>query len=69
MDLNDLYFRHQICLMRANGARNDRSRGGHRDHSDDLARHIGHWQRRVGAAARAAWIPLARSGVSEDVLC
>lgn len=51
MDLNDFYFRHQISLMRASGARSAESRARHQATADELARDIGKWQRKVGAGA------------------
>jgi hypothetical protein len=55
MDLNDLYFRHQISLMRASEASGAALRAGHRAKADDLAREIGRWQRLIGAAAASQW--------------
>jgi hypothetical protein len=64
MDLNDLYFRHQISLMRANTAPDDQARGAHQGRADELAQRIGMWQQRVGASAASMWnVLLHRSDV------
>jgi hypothetical protein len=68
MDLNDLYFRHQISVMRARSAPDDGARGGHQVRADELADKIGHWQRRAGAGAAAMWSSLARGDAPEGLL-
>jgi len=55
MDINDLYFRHQISVMRAKAASDDAMRGTHQRSADELAHRIGHWQQRVGAGAASMW--------------
>ena len=40
MDLNQLYFDHQILLMRATAASSDQLRLLHRDNASKVARHI-----------------------------
>lgn len=68
MDLNDLYFRHQISVMRAEDAPDERARGTHQGHADELAKLIGHWQRRAGAGAASMWARLVhRDGLAHDL--
>jgi len=55
MDLNDLYFRHQLSVMRAGSASDEQARGRHQIRADELAHLIGTWQRRVGAGAASMW--------------
>lgn len=68
MDLNDLYFRHQISLMRAKSSGDDCARGKHQVNADELASRIGHWQTRVGAGAASMWVRVARGDVAESAL-
>ena len=64
MDINDLYFRHQLSLMRAKSALDEQVRGNHQSLADELAQRIGIWQQRVGASAASMWnILLPRSDV------
>lgn len=62
MDLNDLYFRHQISLMRAKAAPDDRARGTHQGLADELAQRIGAWQQRAGATAASMWNAVLHRG-------
>ena len=55
MDLNRLYFDHQISLMRATGARDCHVREAHMDEAAILAQHIEHFQRTRGAPAAFRW--------------
>jgi hypothetical protein len=55
MDLNELYFRHQISVMRAKSASDDGARGAYLGHANELAHRIGNWQQRAGAGAAAMW--------------
>ncbi len=56
MDLNQLYFDHQISLMKAHGASTSQGRRSHEDEADRLANRIGQLQGRLGAAAACAWM-------------
>lgn len=55
MDLNRLYFDHQISLMRATSARDRHAREVHLDEAAILAEHIEIFQRRRGAPAAFRW--------------
>lgn len=66
MDLNDLYFRHQLSVMRARSASDEHARGTHQGHADELAQRIGTWQRRAGAGAASMW-NICRSAACRDV--
>ena len=55
MDLNDLYFRHQLSLIRACAARNTSSHGQHRTDADGIAGQISRFQQRAGAGAASGW--------------
>jgi len=55
VDLNDLYFRHQLSVMRAGSSSDEQTRGMHLTRADELAQRIGAWQRRVGAGAASMW--------------
>lgn len=59
MDLNELYFRHQIALMRAAGTRSRHERERQHLAADGFASRISTIQRRNGAGAA----PLAPAGV------
>ena len=59
MDLNQLYFDHQIQLMQAQGAPTSAVRRGHESAAARIAERIGQRQVRLGAAAACAW--MARS--------
>ena len=56
MDLNQLYFDHQISLINADGAATSHARRGHEHEADRLADHIQRLQGRLGAAAACAWM-------------
>jgi hypothetical protein len=58
MDLNHLYFRHQIALMSAAGTRDFGQRDSHLQAADGLSRLIARIQKRLGATAA----PLALAG-------
>jgi hypothetical protein len=55
VDLNRLYFDHQILLMRAQGAGSPDGRRGHEAAASGLAAHISCIQRTLGAPAALAW--------------
>ena len=59
MDLNQLYFDHQILLIKADGAASPTARRGHEAAAALVAGRIGQSQVRLGAAAACAW--MARS--------
>ena len=60
MDLNQLYFDHQIQLIRADGAVSAETRAGHQTAAAQIADRIGQRQARLGAAAACAWMAHAR---------
>lgn len=59
MDLNQLYFDHQLLLMNANGARSAGGRRGHETAANGVAARIGCFQRALEAPAATAWLALA----------
>ncbi|HEX8055692.1 MAG TPA: hypothetical protein VF481_03460 [Novosphingobium sp.] len=66
MDLNDLYFRHQLSVMRAGSASDEQIRSLHLTRADELAQRIGIWQRRVGAGAASMW-SACRAATHRDI--
>lgn len=60
MDLNQLYFDHQIQLIRADGAVTSEARRSHEHEAAQIADRIGQRQARLGAAAACAWMAHAR---------
>ena len=64
MDLNQLYFDHQVLLMRADGAATPEARGDHEIAAARIAGSIGQRQVRLGAAAACAWIAHARKAAA-----
>lgn len=64
MDLNQLYFDHQIQLIRADGAVTDEARAGHALAAAEIAGRIGQRQARLGAAAACAWMSNARKAAA-----
>jgi hypothetical protein len=61
VDLNQLYFDHQIQLIRADGARTADVRRGHQFAASQIADRIGRRQAWLGAAAAGAWMTSARA--------
>lgn len=55
MDLNDLYFRHQLSMMRAHSANGGDSRSRHCADARGIAGEISLFQRQAGAAAAVGW--------------
>ena len=55
MDLNQLYFDHQILMMKAQGARSCDGRRGHEAAASGIAGRIGRLQRSLGAPAAFDW--------------
>jgi hypothetical protein len=55
MDLNHLYFRHQLLLMQASGASNERTSLKHEEKAARIARSIGAFQASAGATAATSW--------------
>jgi len=55
MDLNRLYFQHQISLIQVSSAEDLATRIGHQAEADGFARTIERFQRGKGAGAAAAW--------------
>ena len=60
MDLNQLYFDHQILLIRAEGAETMHARRDHQAEAAQVAGRIGQRQTTLGAAAACAWMAHAR---------
>lgn len=59
MDLNELYFDHQIAVMRADGASSREFRRDRRFNASLIAGRIGCIQRALGADAAPVWEALA----------
>jgi hypothetical protein len=55
MDLNELYFRHQLSTMRADAACDAAQVGYHRSLADGFGRRIAALQGDRGAAAARGW--------------
>ncbi|MDE2596976.1 MAG: hypothetical protein KGL44_08870 [Sphingomonadales bacterium] len=55
MDLNKLYFHHQLAVMRADASIGHGERAHHEGFADVIADRIGGYQRKLGAAASVAW--------------
>jgi len=55
LDFNQLYFDHQISLMRASAAQSVPLRSLHRSDAFKIARHIEGLHRAAGAGAAANW--------------
>ena len=60
MDLNRLYFDHQLSMIRAARSPTCDLRRDHVLHASHIAGRIGNAQRALGAAAAPAWEFLAR---------
>jgi hypothetical protein len=67
MDLNQLYFDHQVLLIRAHGAGRGEARRRHETGARRIAGCIGSIQRGSGAPAAAAW--LSQSARPGAALC
>jgi hypothetical protein len=59
MDLNELYFEHQLAVMRADGAWSHEFRRDRRFDASVIAGRIGCMQRALRAGAAPAWEALA----------
>ena len=59
LDLNQLYFDHQVSLIQAQGAATPEVRQGHESAALRIAKRIGSEQRRLGAGASCAWLAQA----------
>lgn len=66
MDLNRLYFDHQLASSRAETADCDNSRETHSAEAAQLAEEIGKIQLSMGAAAAAAWTALGSAVVLRE---
>lgn len=55
MDLNRVYFQHQIAIMRASAAPNSRIRTLHRSRATAIGEKIANIQRKLGAGASVTW--------------
>jgi hypothetical protein len=55
MDLNDLYFRHQLSMMQAHTAEGSDNRSRHCADARGIAGEISLFQRKAGAGAAAGW--------------
>jgi hypothetical protein len=62
MDLNQLYFDHQLLLMKARRAQSGEARRAHEIGASHIAGRIGCMQRSLGAACAPVWEALAVSG-------
>lgn len=60
MDLNQLYFDHQVSLIKAQDSATPRQREDHETEAARIAGRISHRQTKLGAAAACAW--MARAG-------
>lgn len=69
MDLNQLYFDHQILLMRAARVPVSASSAAHLCDAAGLAARIGAMQRATGADAEAGWNRLAATDTADLSLC
>jgi len=67
MDLNKLYFDHQIAVMRADGAVSCAFRRDRQSDASLIAGRIGCAQRTLGAAAALGWETLAAARHSTDL--
>ena len=65
MDLNQLYFDHQITVMRAGAAQSDALRRDRQFDASLIAGRIGCIQRALGAKAARAWETLSAPDASE----
>ena len=59
MDLNQLYFDHQLLLMQAERAASPELRCSHRQGAALIAGRIGCMQRAMGAGAASSWAQVA----------
>ncbi|WP_018076093.1 hypothetical protein [Novosphingobium nitrogenifigens] len=57
MDLNQLYQRHQILLMRASSASSNNACRNHKSEAAGIARRIEAFQNALGALAAQSWRP------------
>lgn len=64
MDLNHLYFQHQLSLMRAASAPDCQARAGHHAEAHGLASRISRFQQGSKAGAAASWGTLSPAGAS-----
>jgi len=62
MDLNKLYFRHQLSVMRAAATQNLSHRADHLAAAETLAGRIACIQQRTGAVAAQGWAAIATPG-------
>ena len=68
MNLNCLYFRHQLFSMRAAAATDRRSRVHYQARADKIGKRIEGFQERAGAQAAASWGPLRLAGAQASVV-
>lgn len=61
LDLNQLYFDHQVSLIRAQGATTGEVRRHHQNEASGIAGCIGQVQGKIGAAAAYAWMAIVRA--------
>ena len=69
MDLNQLYFDHQLLLMRAARAPTNDVRRVHELAAVKVARHVRTMQRTLGASAAGTWDALAAANDCSATLC
>jgi len=65
VDLNQLYFDHQIAVMRADGALSRQCRRDRRFDASLIAGRIGCMQRALRAGAAPVWEALAAQGAAD----
>ena len=64
MDINRLYFDHQLSLIKVMEAATPDLRHGHESEAARIAGCIGHKQTKLGAAAACAWMARASEKAS-----
>jgi hypothetical protein len=62
VDLNQLYFDHQMLLMKAQAAPAGQRRCQHAVSASHVAERIGHAQRELGAGGATGWEAAAQAG-------
>jgi hypothetical protein len=67
VDLNHLYFDHQILLMEADGAPSGETQKRLEARASEIVRQIVRTQRALGAGAARAWEALAALGVASHL--
>lgn len=68
MDLNQLYFDHQLLLMKAKGTFSAEVRRAHEAHASLIAGRIGCMQRALGAPGAPSWEAMAHHSTGSPPL-